>query len=176
MGAHPRSRGENSWCSPRFHVRQRLIPAHAGKTKPSAPTSSAAWAHPRSRGENMVVMRAFPSCRGSSPLTRGKLSDRLRCFLDPGLIPAHAGKTPPCGPTQSVARAHPRSRGENCAPNLRMSIGVWLIPAHAGKTLCLDVLTHPPKGSSPLTRGKPVSRRSTTWARGLIPAHAGKTR
>ena len=56
-----------------------------------------------------------------------------------------------------------------------MSIGVWLIPAHAGKTLCLDVLTHPPKGSSPLTRGKPELDGHSVWRVGLIPAHAGKT-
>ena len=51
--------------------------------------------------------------------------------------------------------AHPRSRGEN------------------------EPLTSAPDsslGSSPLTRGKPAGRPRPRMARGLIPAHAGKTR
>ena len=51
--------------------------------------------------------------------------------------------------------AHPRSRGENiCTPALRIS----------------------GRGSSPLTRGKPVGPDCAGAAAGLIPAHAGKTR
>ena len=51
--------------------------------------------------------------------------------------------------------AHPRSRGENPASTLGVSMGA---------------------GSSPLTRGKlnPLSLKCRT--RGLIPAHAGKTK
>ena len=70
--AHPRSRGENAsfsasmvmrtgsspltrgkprgcWARARLYG---LIPAHAGKTSWTSPTSSRTWAHPRSRGEN----------------------------------------------------------------------------------------------------------------------------
>ena len=71
-----------------------------------------------------------------------------------GLIPAHAGKTAPRKSRPPKTGAHPRSRGENSA------VLVAAIKA---------------PGSSPLTRGKhptPVLRAS---ARGLIPAHAGKT-
>ena len=70
--AHPRSRGENSGAillmylmhgsSPltrgkqrpqlRRRLRQRLIPAHAGKTTWTTPCSRPTAAHPRSRGEN----------------------------------------------------------------------------------------------------------------------------
>ena len=91
---------------------------------------------------------------GSSPLTRGKPHasrsprDRRR------LIPAHAGKTAAGHESPLDARAHPRSRGENCEP--------------------LAPLLHR-DGSSPLTRGKQPrgsSRRGGGW---LIPAHAGKT-
>ena len=56
-------------------------------------------------------MRYVPA--GSSPLTRGKLSDALRLAAHPGLIPAHAGKTPTSLPRGVTPRAHPRSRGEN---------------------------------------------------------------
>ena len=93
--------------------------------------------------------------RGSSPLTRGK-----RHTSDPrnrrmGLIPAHAGKTPPSRPAGRAGRAHPRSRGENTRRSAIQSV--------AG-------------GSSPLTRGKPCrgGRSASRWW--LIPAHAGKTR
>ena len=50
--------------------------------------------------------------------------------------------------------AHPRSRGEN---------QVTVDP-----TIFDD-------GSSPLTRGKPVTNSKAQLTRGLIPAHAGKT-
>ena len=50
--------------------------------------------------------------------------------------------------------AHPRSRGENA----------W----SAAWSYCGG-------GSSPLTRGKPISTRSNASPTGLIPAHAGKT-
>ena len=111
--AHPRSRGENTplmtdlqtraGSSPltrgkptqaeRFFGNRRLIPAHAGKTSSTSPTSWQGWAHPRSRGENATKSSSKPRGPGSSPLTRGKLfvaslgADRRR------LIPAHAGKT-----------------------------------------------------------------------------------
>ena len=50
--------------------------------------------------------------------------------------------------------AHPRSRGENVPPSMAIRLG-W--------------------GSSPLTRGKRVTRASRSRRWGLIPAHAGKT-
>ena len=70
--AHPRSRGENVvYCLPSSAVAgsspltrgklvsgssrpsvRRLIPAHAGKTRPWRPTTRSRPAHPRSRGEN----------------------------------------------------------------------------------------------------------------------------
>ena len=74
---------------------------------------------------------------GSSPLTRGKLCDRV---LDAGvhrLIPAHAGKTVTTLLQPCYGWAHPRSRGEN-----RVLVG-----GDQGRA-----------GSSPLTRGKPTAR------------------
>ena len=50
--------------------------------------------------------------------------------------------------------AHPRSRGENTCPRC---------------------LTDQQEGSSPLTRGKRLSRSNVATTSGLIPAHAGKT-
>ena len=131
--AHPRSRGENcsarsaticlSGSSPltrgklrrgiRRFKKERLIPAHAGKTARLQCKTCARPAHPRSRRENKQLLVAAASQRGSSPLTRGKRDHRRYRDRSPGLIPAHAGK---------LSSGHDGSfqRG--------------LIPAHAGKT------------------------------------------
>ena len=174
MGAHPRSRGENSsWprigpCAPgsspltrgkrelrQLQARNRgLIPAHAGKTWSSRKVARPIRAHPRSRGENFGQKTNDPGAKGSSPLTRGKHARGVDRVNDEGLIPAHAGKTPDASRSVCMARAHPRSRGEN----------------RAFTNACSVVL-----GSSPLTRGKPCARGSGRVEIGLIPAHAGKT-
>ena len=131
--AHPRSRGENpieplneeaeAGSSPLTRGKPcpwrpgsrpgRLIPAHAGKTWSPPTTPEPMWAHPRSRGENWRRSRPRSRPRGSSPLTRGKPSVRVRRGGGPRLIPAHAGKTATCPYSESLAWAHPRSRGEN---------------------------------------------------------------
>ena len=235
-GAHPRSRGENSWgrCwswrgagsspltrgkrghEPPRRRRPGLIPAHAGKTVLGTPIDGVVSAHPRSRGENKYADNMLMACLGSSPLTRGKPWRIFRLLRRPGLIPAHAGKTHSLACSSRLAEAHPRSRGENpqtrsltarCGGSSPLTRGklvsgaileasVGLIPAHAGKTghVCaewcdhgahprsrgenvlqsVDTLTH--GGSSPLTRGKQSHEQAILWCRGLIPAHAGKTR
>ena len=71
---------------------------------------------------------------GSSPITRGKQLGLRRGEVARGLIPAHAGKTLSSRLLRFLARAHPRSCGENAA----LVTGTIL-----------------PSGSSPLTRGKP---------------------
>ena len=86
---------------------------------------------------------------------RGKPRLRIRVGQPVGLIPAHAGKTPPAPTLAGRERAHPRACGENAS---------------------ISTMTRPAGGSSPRMRGKP-SRRFVPWSLlGLIPAHAGKTR
>ena len=173
-GSSPLTRGKHAGRHA-AHARQRLIPAHAGKTLPREEQVPARRAHPRSRGENALdarphavneglipahagktfrASRACTSDPGSSPLTRGKHWRGVRRPYQLGLIPAHAGKT--SAPRVAAARswAHPRSRGENVFPSA----------CHA-----VDA------GSSPLTRGKRVVCAAVCLGRGLIPAHAGKT-
>ena len=173
--AHPRSRGENKAAprvaavaegsspltrgkrtkNPGGEVLSGLIPAHAGKTpKPKKPCVPRR-AHPRSRGENAAASAVLASVRGSSPLTRGKPRPRLRSRSRQRLIPAHAGKTPSRASLTVLARAHPRSRGENT------ETASWWISR---------------TGSSPLTRGKQRGGGLGDGELGLIPAHAGKTR
>ena len=131
-----------------------LIPAHAGKTPWGVYVSVRFGAHPRSRGENGTGNREQGSTPGSSPLTRGKRREVGSQRRNPGLIPAHAGKTSSTSTFESAAGAHPRSRGENAMSRLSGS-GDW--------------------GSSPLTRGKQRLTALVIGAVRLIPAHAGKT-
>ena len=173
--AHPHSRRENIVVSTPTIIRQgsspltrgkprrghrlapqsRLIPAHAGKTVPARRPWPPARAHPHSRGENdWRVPSARHSC-GSSPLTRGKPPMVSESKFMMGLIPAHAGKTDASPMRWNRHEAHPRSRGENVGISLPEVVD-W--------------------GSSPLTRGKHPSQQPLTGPRGLIPAHAGKTR
>ena len=91
---------------------------------------------------------------GSSPLTRGKQALGGVQDAQGGLIPAHAGKTAISVSLPDQIGAHPRSRGENRIIGLTFRLSL---------------------GSSPLTRGKHSRHAGERHARGLIPAHAGKT-
>ena len=152
-GSSPLTRGKpavQAWAG----CVERLIPAHAGKTPRCASTIHCTRAHPRSRGENQEEASGAGLVDGSSPLTRGKQASDRPFSADFRLIPAHAGKTTRYRRCAMSRRAHPRSRGEN---ELRAKIDQFN------------------QGSSPLTRGKPVSVHEVGRVRGLIPAHAGKT-
>ena len=154
MGSSPLTRGKPlTAIVPRGTT--GLIPAHAGKTSHPTARLSPRAAHPRSRGENVQVTGAALDPKGSSPLTRGKRLQDRREGCARGLIPAHAGKTHGARSALDGLRAHPRSRGENTE-----STGY----------------NSSPRGSSPLTRGKPIAALAKTLAPGLIPAHAGKTK
>ena len=132
----------------------RLIPAHAGKTAATCPTPPDAAAHPRTRGENGVSSIDAGSSWGSSPLTRGKHRRVETARAPRGLIPAHAGKTVLSPSAHMRMWVHPRSRRENDLTEPIME----LMP-----------------GSSPLTRGKPMTMPLCPALMRLIPAHAGKT-
>ena len=92
---------------------------------------------------------------GSSPLTRGKRPRRGHRRELHRIIPAHAGKTCSASPPRQTTWDHPRSRGEN-AVDIVNATGF--------------------RGSSPLTRGKRAKITSSPTYKGIIPAHAGKTR
>ena len=95
------------------YLRERLIPAHAGKTLTPPRMRPGGRAHPRSRGENFLIVNVERKVDGSSPLTRGKQESAQAWPRAPGLIPAHAGKTRSSPSANSRGWAHPRSRGEN---------------------------------------------------------------
>ena len=193
-GSSPLTRGKRArWRLGLLFV--RLIPAHAGKTSPGQGRPRWCAAHPRSRGENEIARAEDVNANGSSPLTRGKHVAFVVHKLANRLIPAHAGKTKSVLVT-GIARAgsSPLTRGKHHHA-ARGDQQDRLIPAHAGKTSlpirsASAVAAHPrsrgenrekpgqqPRqpGSSPLTRGKRCPAASRSAARGLIPAHAGKT-
>ena len=152
-GSSPRMRGKQR-RRPIPLLYRRLIPAHAGKTIPVQRCCKSARAHPRACGENARDVRDFAAGWGSSPRMRGKHSPYRGRLKPSRLIPAHAGKTfaGVFGGIQS--EAHPRACGENLsAVNTRFNS----------------------EGSSPRMRGKPALETVPLYARGLIPAHAGKT-
>ena len=193
-GSSPLTRGKPNVSTSVF-IMVGLIPAHAGKTRGVCPSKIRNAAHPRSRGENLHICRMTMSWHGSSPLTRGKPKFIVVPCSFPGLIPAHAGKTPGKDLQRYLGLAHPRSRGENADGAGQLVEVRRLIPAHAGKTgISHGALTpssaHPrsrgenrrladritkPAGSSPLTRGKLASHCPAYDRDRLIPAHAGKT-
>ena len=172
---HPRSRGENILVAHaaiiRFGtspltrgkpglahttvLRQRNIPAHAGKTSITGVVVVAITEHPRSRGENINLTPTRLMNVGTSPLTRGKHVQKFVAFLLIRNIPAHAGKTRLYVTYPREIQEHPRSRGENIAVCCGKFKGY---------------------GTSPLTRGKRFMRVFVVQLRRNIPAHAGKTR
>ena len=111
-------------------------------------------AHPRSRGEHDLRDEARGWCRGSSPLARGTHTDASPLPPSAGLIPARAGNTAGASGELTVARAHPRSRGEH-------------------RLLRLCSVSEP--GSSPLARGTLSFLCRFSLRAGLIPARAGNT-
>ena len=92
--------------------------------------------------------------RGSSPLSRGIRGTSLDEQAVRGIIPALAGNTAAARRSCTKWRDHPRSRGEYAA----MTLGIY---------------TH--LGSSPLSRGIPLTRIRRSNSPRIIPALAGNT-
>ena len=92
---------------------------------------------------------------GSSPHTRGtRASPRTAC---------------------RTARDHPRIRGEHVHGERRHDVADGIIPAYAGNTVHGQRLALACWGSSPHTRGTPITSRSFGTRDGIIPAYAGNT-
>ena len=193
-GSSPRVRGKRSDALGQ-HRGDRLIPARAGKTRPSSDASSPSWAHPRACGENFTSPLTQSTALGSSPRVRGKQQKKPPTYFRYRLIPARAGKTGVLGHPLAQPWAHPRACGENGPGTPRVQRFQRLIPARAGKTRaplalpknssahpracgenpCMGRLRAWSCGSSPRVRGKLQARGDEEAESGLIPARAGKT-
>ena len=133
VGSSPRGRGKRG-VGDRRSVRNRLIPAWAGKTGGDTAPCQVVRAHPRVGGENPVRPRVGLGCHGSSPRGRGKLSSSRLTRTAVWLIPAWAGKTRSRRRRWSSSRgSSPRGRGkQGCL--VGDALANRLIPAWAGKT------------------------------------------
>ena len=94
-------------------ARQRITPAHAGKTPGRLKFFSVARDHPRSRGKDQGVAECLTAIQGSPPLTRERLLCGRRFRSAAGITPAHAGKTTMVLRFIVRLKDHPRSRGKD---------------------------------------------------------------
>ena len=172
-----------------------IIPAYAGSTsRPPRPAPSSPD-HPRIRGEHTPPNNRGPQPAGSSPHTRGALSEALANMYSNRIIPAYAGSTPLTDLTSVGGGDHPRIRGEHPCTSTRPSRASRIIPAYAGSTRpellgAQGVEDHPRirgehgdrvllrtlgEGSSPHTRGARRHHLAHGDWTGIIPAYAGST-
>ena len=100
-------------------------------------------------------MKITHICKGSPPLTRGKVSPSLQNPSGGRITPAYAGKRSSTYDTDQMSRDHPRLRGEK--------------KDFTGKAKAQG-------GSPPLTRGKGTSFSVILSIYGITPAYAGKSR
>ncbi len=91
-GSSPRMRGKPGPHRP-ARTRPGIIPAHAGQTRRTRPTSWPRSDHPRACGANRWDSNPTEKSRGSSPRMRGKPVNFRRRRLPSRIIPAHAGQT-----------------------------------------------------------------------------------
>ena len=91
-GSSPRGRGKPETRA-RIQLYRRLIPARAGKTRPSRRRGRHCRAHPRAGGENLKFLVSATTDTGSSPRGRGKPHMPRPSSRALRLIPARAGKT-----------------------------------------------------------------------------------
>ena len=111
-GSSPHTRGAPV---PRLHanVAVRIIPAYAGSTFRLVILHIIVADHPRIRGEHRRPSPTSKQSVGSSPHTRGARHPRARVVVVERIIPAYAGSTLCARVSVSLAKDHPRIRGEH---------------------------------------------------------------
>ena len=170
---HPRTRGEKSGAAPvqiaqppspphtRGKVRQRrlgrprqrITPAHAGKSRLPEDGLARPEDHPRTRGEKVDSTEMLVLVLGSPPHTRGKEPNQPFLFASTWITPAHAGKSAVSVGIVCRGWDHPRTRGEKWSEAWRRT----------GRL-----------GSPPHTRGKAKGLFYHDTVARITPAHAGK--
>ena len=152
-GSSPHTRGAHTALMTQIGT-IGIIPAYAGSTAEAGIGHGQLGDHPRIRGEHVSNSLEGTMPYGSSPHTRGALGVIAADGRQERIIPAYAGSTSTPGRSIRAGWDHPRIRGEHVDPLF----------------LVLVVF-----GSSPHTRGAPLSV-FLSLARGrIIPAYAGST-
>ena len=193
FGSSPLTRGTHR-LTPDAQKDRRFIPAYAGNSFYGDGDFFMWSVHPRLRGELGMAAKIAAATAGSSPLTRGTLTEYLSKWPASRFIPAYAGNSLPVNPTSTEGPVHPRLRGELMVYGTAQD-AAGFIPAYAGNSKsrpgrthsitvhprlrgelasCKCVCSHE-HGSSPLTRG--TQRRSSRgpYRRWFIPAYAGNS-
>ena len=154
IAEHPRARGENNLNNDVFEPEIGTSPRTRGKPPAKTPSELCIRNIPAHAGK--TVGPGLPSCllRGTSPRTRGKPTTEIPPRTRRRNIPAHAGKTGSTCTADHAAEEHPRARGENTPTTVKQAFET---------------------GTSPRTRGKPLTCTFTSLSFRNIPAHAGKT-
>ena len=151
-GPSPRVRG-NLEGATEEGLSQGSIPACAGKPPDRLPRRPAGRVHPRVCGETVTGgIRAVDGI-GPSPRVRGNPNPPEWGPVQPGSIPACAGKPLVALRQRGVYRVHPRVCGETIA-------------IREGNALI--------RGPSPRVRGNPARQSLAGCGTGSIPACAGK--
>ena len=152
-GSPPRMRGKLEFEN-LLPFESGITPADAGKTLFRRQRVAGHEDHPRGCGENSCPHPTSQKARGSPPRMRGKPASSTMRFALARITPADAGKTARSGRMHRWKRDHPRGCGENKS---------------------LSVVKHPPYGSPPRMRGKPIDAAGDLIAGRITPADAGKT-
>ena len=90
-----------------------IIPAHAGNTNQGGTIVDLVRDHPRTCGEHFWRGERWQEVTGSSPHMRGTRMLADGKHMIEGIIPAHAGNTPPGLRSARNMRDHPRTCGEH---------------------------------------------------------------
>ena len=175
-------------------VRDRITPAHAGKSGHDAGCPRCGQDHPRPCGEKPCTLLGDAMAAGSPPPMRGKGTFFLQNVPLHRITPAHAGKSPRCNYFRGSPKDHPRPCGEKeqvrptaagrrgSPPPMRgkesvmdyVSIGIMDHPRPCGEKVGVRVRVRAGGGSPPPMRGK-VHMAFYPPLIGITPAHAGKS-
>ena len=102
-------------------AKERITPAHAGKSITNVGTRIGAADHPRPCGEKPAPDARRSAHIGSPPPMRGKVRPKEGAGAKERITPAHAGKSITNVGTRIGAADHPRPCGEKPAPDARRS-------------------------------------------------------
>ena len=135
-------------------LRRRIIPAHAGNSRPAPRPGPVDTDHPRACGELQVQRHLDLPRAGSSPRMRGTLGHDGVHHLGLRIIPAHAGNSLSAWKYRRRRSDHPRACGELAV--------IW-------------ASVSPCPGSSPRMRGTLADDLDAASPHRIIPAHAGNS-
>ena len=171
FGSSPLTRGTHR-LTPDAQKDRRFIPAYAGNSFYGDGDFFMWSVHPRLRGELGMAAKIAAATAGSSPLTRGTLTEYLSKWPASRFIPAYAGNSWFTVPLRMPRGSSPLTRGTRKVGPDEL-IRLRFIPAYAGNSSLIhsslmETTVHPRlrgelaklrfeerdgDGSSPLTRG-----------------------